>query len=71
MMWKMLSSNDTSTTCPSPLRNATMVANAPTRPVISSVSAMDGNIGSPPGWPLIAAMPPIDSAIDANPGRDA
>ena len=48
-----------------------MVANAATRPVTSSVSANGGNIGSPPGTPVIDASPDIASAIDAKPGRFA
>ena len=48
-----------------------MVAKAAVIPVTSSVSAIAGNIGGPSGSPLTAASPAIDSAIDANPGRDA
>ncbi|CAB4596445.1 unannotated protein [freshwater metagenome] len=48
-----------------------MVANAATSPVTSSVSAMGGNIGSPPGMPVIDARPDIASAMVAKPGRRA
>ena len=60
-----------STTWPTPECNATIVANAAAMPVVSSVSAMAGSIGGPSGSPLTAARPAIDSAMDANPGRDA
>ena len=65
----MLSSKLMSTTWPTPLCNATIVAKAPTSPVTSSVSAMGGSIGWPPGTPLIDDSPLITSAMLANPGR--
>ena len=46
-----------------------MVANAATKPVTSSVSAIGGSSGCPSGSPLIAAKPDIASAMVANPGR--
>ena len=55
MIWNMLSSRLTSTTWPTPERSATIVANAATRPVTSSVSAIGGRSGCPSGTPLIAA----------------
>ena len=71
MMWNMLSSKLMSTTWPTPEYKATMVENAPTSPVTSSVSAMAGSKGCPSASPLTAAKPDIDSAIDAKPGRCA
>ena len=46
-----------------------MVANAATTPVSSSVSAMAGKSGWPPGSPLIDDSPDIASAIVAKPAR--
>ncbi|CAB5119697.1 unannotated protein [freshwater metagenome] len=47
------------------------MANAPTIPVSSSVSAMAGRSGCPSASPLTAAKPDIDSAMEAKPGRCA
>ena len=47
------------------------MANAAASPVASSVRAIGGSSGWPSGSPLMAANPPIASAIVANPGRPA
>ena len=57
MHWKSDSRRFTSTTCPTPDHSATIVANAPTRAVTSSVRAMGGSSGPPSGSPLSGREP--------------
>ena len=71
MHWNSDSRRLTSTTWPTPDHSATIVANAPTSAVTSSVSAIGGRSGPPSGSPLIAANPDMASAIVAKPARPA
>ena len=71
MSWNSDSSRLTSTTWPTPVWTATIVANAATSAVTSSVSAIGGSSGPPSGSPLMAAKPHIASASVAKPGRAA